>query len=170
MQIHLIPPKTLSALKPEGQLMLTDQTRQFRANITSEAVALFTDLPSDILSKEMRVQIQGSEGLPYICLDSTLRINEPTDANVHFSIKGIDLAQGIVWDKSSLKPIHNAQVSIAGRVATTNEQEAFTLSIPEDKQLMRQELRVWKEKYKPFRASMSMIGEQELQLFLDVEE
>jgi len=154
-------------LKNMGSLTLIVKGKTYQGEIDSQGKVLFADLPYDCSGEIARVRIDNTEGMPYVCCDSTILIKKGEVAFLPISIIGIDRVMGVVKDEESQLPIPNALVRIAGVESRTDSRGHFDLAIPINQQAEEQEIEILKEGYLSYRATHTTVGKDLFRLFLD---
>lgn len=154
-------------LRNMGSLTLTVKGKTYQGEIDSQGKVLFADLPYDCSGEVARVRIDNTEGVPYVCCDSTILVKKGEVAFLPICIIGIDRVMGIVKDEESQAPVSNALVRIAGVEDLTDSLGHFDLAIPIKQQAEEQEIEILKEGYLSYRATHTTVGKEPFRIFLD---
>ena len=166
VSVHGWKGKEHHPLKSTGTIKITIDNKIYSSDINKEGNAVFMELPYSCSGKIAQISIENTEGMPYFCVDDIITVNKKQIAYLSVSIEGLELAQGNIKDENTLEPIVGAMVRIAGESTYTDNFGEFSLPIPLDKQNERQEIRVYKEGYEPYRTEQPMVGSHDFNLYL----
>lgn len=166
VSVHGWKGKEHHPLKGTGTIKIAIDNKVYTSDINKGGDAVFMELPHSYSGKIARVSIENTEGMPYFCLDSVLKVDKKQVAYLSVSIEGLELAHGYIKDENTLEPIIGALVRIAGESTYTDGLGEFSLPIPTDKQDERQEIQIYKEGYETYRAEQPMIGRHDFRLYL----